>query len=192
MNDILRIDYRNPHLVVPQADLYEDYDVVSAYYDYEPAGPAVTIRICDYTIELEGRLLIDWMRSSLELLERMMAAAPDDWPGLRETLPELPSGALVYFWIASDIGYQPPVLVFVVDGKRVLIYTRRSASVGGPKLILLKGDREAPYIVDLAAVLTAIATCLSLYLDDLVAAFPFLLKDEVYQSHRKRIAALSG
>ncbi|WP_263352939.1 hypothetical protein [Acidicapsa acidisoli] len=192
MSDIFQIDYRNPHLAVPQPDLYEDYDVVSAYYDYEPAGPAVTLRICDYNLDLNGRLLIDWMCSSLKLAERMMAGAPDDWPSLRETFPKSPPNARLYSWIASDIAYQPPALVFVVDGERVMVYTRSSASVSGPKLVLLEGDREAPCIVDLATVLTAIATCLSLYLDDLVAAFPFLLEDEVYKSQRNRIAALSG
>ena len=190
MNDDFRVEYRNPHLVAPTPDLYEDYDVISAFYDYEPAGPALTLHVCEYTLEFDGRLLIDWIRSSLRLAVRIHANAPDDWAGLRESLPELPAGTHVYFWIASDIAYQPPVLVFAVDGERVLIYTRSSASVGGPKLLVLEGDREAPCIVRRQAVLEAITSCITLYLDDLVAAFPFLLDDEMYQAQRETIASL--
>ena len=82
------------------------------------------------------------------------------------------------------------MLVFVVDGEHVLIYTRSSASVGGPKLLLLEGDREAPCTVEKRAVVEVITACIALYLDDLVAAFPFLLDDEVYQAQRKTIASL--
>jgi hypothetical protein len=190
MSDIFQIEYRNPHLAVPQPDLFEDYDVVSAFYDYQPSAPTVTLSICDYRFELDGRLLIDWMRSSLKLAERMMAGASDDWPSVRDTLPELPPGARVYCWIASDIANLTPVVVFVVDGDRVLVYTRRSANEDGPKLVLLAGDREAPCIVDRAAVVKTIAVCLARYLDDLIASFPFLLNDEGYQSQRRRIATL--
>jgi hypothetical protein len=190
MSDAFSIEYRNPHHPVSKPDIFEGYDVVSAHYDYLASGASATIAIGEYSLELTGLVFVNWIRESLQLAEGIATSAPDYWPPLREMLPALPPGASVHFWIAADIPLHAPLLVFVVDGDRVLIYTRSSASVGGPILMLLERDREAAYVVPRTAVVTTIAECISKYLDDLVAAFPFLLDDEVYQSQRQRLQAL--
>jgi hypothetical protein len=190
VGDGFRIEYENAHLAVSEPEFYEGYDVVSAHYDYLVAGPSATIAIGDYSLELAGLLFVNWIRESLPLAERIATSTPDDWPPLRETLPALPPGARVHFWIAADIPSHAPILVFVVDGDRVLIYTRSSANVSGPRLMLLERDREAPYVVARTAVVATVAECITRYLDDLVAAFPFLLQDEAYQSQRHRLLAL--
>ena len=184
------INYRNAHRNVEEPDRYEGYDVVSAHYDYLPVGPCATIVVGDYTLELDDLIFVNWVRESLPLAERLIANIPDDQADLRKFLPELPQGAKVYFWIAVDIPFHPPVLLFASLGDQVLIYTRTSASVGGPELICGDADKEDPTIVPLSAVLSEIAALLTRYLDDLVAAFPLIEADDVYQQHRSRIAAL--
>jgi hypothetical protein len=190
MTESFSIEYCNPHRPVSEPERYEGYDVVSAHYDYMAAGASATIAIGDYSLELSELVFVNWIRKSLALAEGIATGAPDFWPPLRETLPELPAGSRVHFWIAADIQWHAPILVFVVDGERVLVYTRSSANVSGPKLIRLERDREAPYVFARTDVVATIADCISRYLDDLAAAFPFLLDDEVYRSERQRLLAL--
>lgn len=194
MSDSFRIKYMNAHRPTPEPDIDQCPDVESANYDYLAAGPSSTIAIGDYDLELNGLLFVTWIRESLPLAERIAAPTPDDWPPLRDDLPALPRNARVHFWIAAGMQQHAPILVFVVDdnkdGDRVLVYTRSSADVSGPKLLLLERDREEPYIFARGEVVSAITQCTEQYLDDLLAAFPALAQDETYQSQRKRLLAL--
>jgi hypothetical protein len=184
------IDYQNARRPVEQPERYEGYDLVSAHYDYLPSGPSATIIIGDYSLDLDGLIFVNWVRESLPLAERLAANAPDDQADLRRFLPGLPQDARVYFWIAADIPFHPPLLLFASLRDQVLIYTRASASVGGPQLICTEADREDPTTVPLSTVLSEISNLLTQYLDDLVGAFPFIEQDDVYQNQRSRIAAI--
>jgi hypothetical protein len=184
------IRYQNARRPVETPERYEGYDLVSAHYDYLPAGPSGTIVIGDYTVDLDGLIFVNWVRQSLPLAERIITDAPDDQADLRRFLPGLPREAKVHFWIAVDIPFHPPVLLFAHLGDQVAIYTRSSADVGGPELICTEADREDPTVVPLSAVLSEIRSLLTRYLDDLAAAFPFIEEDNVYQKQRIRIAAL--
>ena len=186
------IDYRNARRPVEEPERFESYDLISAHYDYLPAGPSATIVIGEYSLELEGLLFVDWIRQSLSLAERIVAKTPDDQDDLRRFLPGLPREANVHFWIAADIPINPPVLLFASAREELLIYTRVSASVGGPELMCGEGDKQDPTSVPYAVVLAVITKVLVGYLDDLAAAFPFIEQDDIYLEHRRRIAALTA
>lgn len=51
-------------------------------------------------------------------------------------------------------------------------------------------DRADPVVVPTRAVIDELRAFLTAYLDDLVAAFPFIEADEKYRLYRRRIAAL--
>ena len=193
MSDSFRVDYANARRPIPQPDPGEPADLVSANFDYLAAGPSATITIGDYVLVLDGLLFVAWIGESLPLAERVAASAPDEWPALyRDDLPDLPPEATVHPWIAAGMQENAPVLVFVVDApsNRVLIFTRSSADVGGPRLVRLERDREEPYVVARDDVVSAITGCLTQYLDDLVAAFPGLAEDESYRSYRQRLQVI--
>jgi hypothetical protein len=185
-----RIRYQNSHLPVPAPETYEGYDVVSAFYDYLPAGARATISIDEYALDLTGLLFVNWVRESLPLAEQIRSDGADQSDYLRKFLPNLPPDARIYFWIAADIAMHAPILVFAVDGDSVLIYTRTDANVSGPLLIVSGQDREEPTVVPRALVIEEIRSCLTKYLDDLAIALPFLREDELYRQYRARLAAL--
>lgn len=185
-----RIHYQNPRHSVPAADVYEGYDLVSAFYDYLPAAACATIEVGDYVLDMSGLILINWVRECLPLAEQIRSDGADRSDYLRQFLPDLPSGAKAWFWIVADIPISAPILVFAVVGDRVLVYTRTDANVSGPRLILSDADKEAPTSVLRDAFLAEIRGFLTKYLDDVVAAFRFLETDELYLQYRERIAAL--
>ena len=186
-----RIRYQNPHLPVPAPETYEGYDVVSAFYDHLPAGAHATISIDGYALDLTGLLFVTWVRQCLSLAEQICFGGADQSDYLRKFLPDLPPNARAYFWIAADIAIDSPILVFAVDGETVLIYTRTDANVSGPQLILSDRDKEEPTRVPRPLFIKEIRSFLTKYLGDVVAAFPFLRKDELYRQYRARLAALA-
>lgn len=188
-----RIVYTNPQTPVPLPERYEGYDLESAFYDYVPAGIGATVELDGYALDLRmpPRMFIGLVRQALPLAEQLSALPPDVADNERRSIPQLPPGTRVYGWLFADFMYLMPAIIFATDGESVWIFTRTvDESEGLPLIVLPERDREEPVLVPRTAVIEEIRAFLTRYLDDLVAAFPFLREDEVYRDWRRRIAAL--
>lgn len=190
-NPSFRIVYENSKHPVVEPLRYEDYDIVPALYDYQSAGPRVTIQMRNYSLELTDLRFIDWARESLPLAERIEGLVDDGaWPELRRFFPELPPEAKIYHWIVADAMRRAPVLVFAATEKDVWIYSRTADDVTGLELILGEWDVLEPVVTNRRQIIEEICDFLRHYLDDVALAFPFLRSAEGYQMYRSRIASL--
>jgi len=185
------IRYANPRHPLPAPDRGEEYDLVSAFYDYGPAGASAEIAIGDYRLYLSELKFINWVRQCLLLAEQILSGDLDQSDLLRRSMPDLPARSHAHYWIVADAPAHAPVLVFAVCGDDVLIYTRTAVDEDGLTLRTDRRDRTEPVIVPRRLVLDEIRAFLTAYLDDMVADLPFLAEDELYRRHRARIAALS-
>jgi len=184
-----RICYENPREPVPQPELYEGYDLESAFYDYLPSGARATIAMDGYALEMTGLKFVDLVRSCLPLVEDLTKLPADASEELRASIPDLPEDAKAYYWLFGDFILWLPVIVFAIKGSEVRIYTRtRAETEGNPWIVWSERDRAETVLVSHAALVEELLTFLSTYLDDLVGAFPFLARDEKYQEYRSRIA----
>ncbi len=187
-----QIIYENPRRPVPQPEMYEDYDLHSAVYDYMPAGAHATICINGYELDLTGLRLITLVLDGLPLVEEIATLPPDSAESLRPFLPVLPPEARIYSWMLADYMIQAPILIFAVEPEVTRIYTRTVADVPGLELTLLSGrDLELPVVVQRRGVIEEFHAFFTRYLDDLSTAFPFLHEDEKYKEYRRRIAAFA-
>lgn len=190
MTSLFRICYINRHAAVQQPETYEGYDLVSAFYDYQPAGPAATIWIGTYSLQADERIFLNWVRQCLPLAEALASGQVNPAGRLRQDLTDLPANAVLYSWIVADAPVDTPILLFASCDGVARIYTRTDAGVPGPRLRIAAWDLPDPVLLPLAAIIGEITAFLTKYLDDLLAAFPFIAADDVYLEHRRRIAAL--
>jgi hypothetical protein len=186
-----RILYENDKRAVTEPVRYEDYDIVPAMYDYQPAGPRATIRMDGYALELTDLRFINWARESLPLAERIAGLLDSgSSPELRRFFPDLPTEAKIYHWIVADAMMRAPVLVFAATEADVWIYSRTADDVTGLELILSEWNVREPVVTPRRQVIQEIRDFLERYLDDVSDAFPFLRTAEEYPRYRSRIAAL--
>lgn len=189
----LHIIYENPkEPVEPRTDPYEGYDAESAFYDYLPSGARATIEIDGYRLDLPGMKFVSLVRALLPLAEQLATLPPDSWEQLRPFFPDLTPETRLYHLIIPDFLVWLPVVVFTTDGTTTRIHTRTLAE-GGEGLDLIvweERDRAEPVETTNRAIIEEIRSFLTHYLDDLSAAFPFILDDEIYQEYRLRIKAL--
>jgi hypothetical protein len=188
-----RIVYENPRAPVAAPEPYEGYDVESAFYDHLPSGARATIAIDGYALELTGVKLVDLVRQSLPLAEKLSTLPADSSGELRQDIPDLPPDAKAYMLMFADFMFSFPYIVFARQGAVTRIYTRTASEEQPSRLVVLpERDRADPVVVPTQAVIDEIRSFLTRYLDDVVAAFPFIAADEKYRSYRERIAALSS
>jgi hypothetical protein len=189
-----RLHFSNPTPLVPVPELYEDYDLESAFYDYFPDGMRVTLEIDSFTLEQRRHFLVFVVRELLPLAERLqiLPTEHDFAAEFRQDIPDLPPGCKAYCVQLVDFMDYWPVFIFATSDDDVAIYVRRTAGRGKPGLVTwdLAGHRAEPVVVARRDVIDEIASFLSHYLDDLSDSFRFILEDEMYQQWRRRILAL--
>lgn len=193
MNKVdFRIFYKNPKKPVPQPELFEGYNLESALDDYLPCGAEARISIGSYVLEMTGIKFLDLVHSCLPLAEQLFKLSDNESNEIRESIPGLSPEVKIYYWLFGDFILWLPIIVFATDGMTVKIYTRTISEADGRSLIILpERDFSGPVAASHSAVAEEILTFLTHFLNDLVDAFPFLARDDKYQTYRNKINTLS-
>jgi hypothetical protein len=184
-----RIAYSSPTAHVPRPTRYEGYDLESAMHDFLPAGPSARIEADGYGLELQGEAFVELVEGALEVAERLAAdVPPPSQDGFRFALPGLPADAHISSMSFPALGVWVPVLVFARTDDEVDVYTRTFAETAGFPVVVRQGrDRAEPVTLPRRAVIDELAGFVRRYLDDLVAAFPFIREDAAHRDWTARL-----